>query len=64
MFQIYVPNRNTTLNKKIPHLNVFCALVAQLAPIFLQYHYYEVVIIHELLVNSETLHLDKVLRPE
>ena len=63
MFQIYVPYRNTILDKKIPHLNVFCALGAQLLPSFIQYHYYEVVLIHEGLIKSETLHLNKVLRP-
>ena len=48
----------------MPHLNVFCALGAQLLPSFIQYHYYEVVLIHEGLIKSETLHLNKVLRKE
>ena len=64
MFQMNVPNRNTIPIKNKSHLNMFCALGAQLAPIFLQYNYYEVVLIHEVLINSETLHLDEVLRPD
>ena len=64
MLQIYIPNCNTILNKRIQHLNVFCALGDQPAPIFLQYHYYEVVLIHEVFINTEALHHDKVMHPE
>ena len=40
------------------HLNVFCAMGAQLTPIFIQF-----VLIHNVLINSETLYLNKVSRP-
>ena len=36
MFQSYVPNRNTILDQKILHPNVFFVLGDRLAPIFLQ----------------------------